>query len=82
MITKTVIEVRLYDILQGSTRLNSYEIYPFSQFERDLGMDSLDFVELIVKVEEEFHLFFSKETVNSINTIDQLLTAVNVELSK
>jgi acyl carrier protein len=38
----------------------------------DLGLDSFDFVELLMGLEEKFHMEFDGEELEGIRTVDQL----------
>lgn len=43
----------------------------------DLGLDSLDTVELIMKIEEEFDIMFDDEETQGINTLSELVALIN-----
>ena len=47
------------------------EVKPESSFEEDLGADSLDVVELVMALEEEFGIDIPDEEANNIKTVQQ-----------
>jgi len=58
---------------------NDVEIYESSTL-NDLGMDSLDVVELIMQIEDEFLIEISDELLDSIVTVDDLVKVVESKL--
>ncbi len=52
------------------------EISPESSFIEDLGADSLDLVELIMSMEDEFGLEISDEDAESIITVQDAVTFI------
>lgn len=44
--------------------------------EDDLGLDSLDFVELIMNIEEEFGIEITDEVAEQVRTVEQAIHAV------
>lgn len=48
-----------------------------SRFVEDLGADSLDMVEMIMDVEEEFGIEIPDEDAESLETVGELVTYVN-----
>jgi len=57
-------------------RLN-IEVLDESKSLKDYGLDSLDMVELILELEDEYKIKFTDDEMTSIQTIGQLLTAIN-----
>nr|WP_041285619.1 acyl carrier protein [Desulfoscipio gibsoniae] len=47
------------------------EIKSETSFMDDLGIESLDFVELMIALEEEFDIVISDEDVEKIRTVDE-----------
>lgn len=45
----------------------------------DLGLDSLDTVELIMKIEDSFNITFEDEETQGINTFEDLVTLINAK---
>lgn len=48
-----------------------------SNFKNDIGMDSLDMVELTVRAENQFNIDIDDEAAIKINTIQDLVSFVN-----
>lgn len=51
-----------------------------AKFVDDLGADELDFVELIMAIEEEFSICVSDEDAEKINTVGDLIAYVKGKL--
>ncbi len=74
----TVFE-RVRDIAADKLSIESEEIKPESSFTNDLNADSLDVVELIMALEEEFSedgkdVEISDEEAEGLNTVNDVLT--------
>ncbi len=52
---------KAYDIISAGLKIDRDKILPQSRFIDDLGADSLDLVELVMALEEEFELSISDE---------------------
>merc|ERR1711861_96229 len=48
------VEERVLSVLSGFEKVESANLTPTSHFKNDLGLDSLDTVEVVMAVEEEF----------------------------
>ncbi len=53
------------------------EIQSDSSFEDDLGADSLDTVELVMALEEEFDLEIADEDAEKISTVNEAVEYIN-----
>ena len=65
---KTV-EQRVIDIIVEQLKVSPEEVTLEASFIEDLGADSLDLVELIMAMEEEFRLEISDEDAEKIQTV-------------
>ncbi|HZD83989.1 MAG TPA: acyl carrier protein [Candidatus Angelobacter sp.] len=74
------IESRVKDIL--AKKLGIDELTLESSLIKDLGIDSLDYIELIMAIEEEFHIKISDEYAESIFRIKDIVFYVNSLLKK
>ena len=63
------VEDRVMNIVVEQLGVNLDEITPESSFVDDLGADSLDTVELVMALEEEFGTEISDEQAEKISTI-------------
>ena len=65
------IDARVRSIIADQLGLTEEEIKPDSKFIEDLGADSLDIVELIMAMEEEFQTEIPDEEAEKITTVQQ-----------
>jgi len=65
------IEKRIKKIIVEKLDIKEENIFNEASFINDLGADSLDTVELIMALEEEFDIEISDEEAEKINTIKQ-----------
>ncbi len=60
---------KIKGILAEQLNIDESEIVPEASFIDDLGADSLDIVELIMSMEEEFGLEIPEDEVESLSTV-------------
>ena len=70
------IEERVKKIVAEQLGVNEYDIASNSSFVEDLGADSLDTVELIMALEEEFETEIPDEEAEKITTVQQAVDYV------
>lgn len=63
------IETRLRKIIVDNLGVDEAEVVPGANFVDDLNADSLDLVELIMSLEEEFGIEISDEEAEKIRTV-------------
>ena len=63
---------RVKSIIVEQLGVNMEEVIPTASFIEDLGADSLDIVELIMALEEEFDLEIPDEDAEKIQTVDDV----------
>jgi len=63
------IEERLRRIISEQLGVDESQVVPSASFEEDLNADSLDLVELIMSLEEEFNIEISEEDAEKIRTV-------------
>lgn len=61
--------------------MNETEVNNESSFVDDLGADSLDTVELVMALEEEFECEIPDEEAEKINTVQQAIDYINSQKS-
>jgi acyl carrier protein len=65
------INERLKKIIVEQLGVDESEVVPTASFVEDLNADSLDLVELIMSLEEEFKLQISDEDAEKITTVQE-----------
>ncbi|HHE31813.1 MAG TPA: acyl carrier protein [Chlorobaculum parvum] len=67
------IKDKVYDIIVSKMGVNKDQVTPESKFADDLGADSLDTVELIMELENEFGVQIPDEDAEKIGTVQQAI---------
>ncbi|HOX22423.1 MAG TPA: acyl carrier protein [Elusimicrobiales bacterium] len=73
---------RLKNIIVEQLGVEPGEVKPEAQFVNDLGADSLDTVELIMALEEEFDMEIPDEQAEKIKTVAEALEYVKAHAKK
>ncbi|KAH0530242.1 hypothetical protein TsFJ059_004892 [Trichoderma semiorbis] len=69
---KEEVEGRIMSLLQGFDKVNdATNIKPTAHFANDLGLDSLDTVEVVMAIEEEFSIEIPDKDADSIHSVDK-----------
>ena len=77
--TKADILAKLSEIIVDRLDVEKEKIVPAASFVEDLGADSLDIVELIMGIEEEFDIEIPDEDAEKLTTVGE---AVNYAAAK
>jgi len=72
---------RVKKLVCEKLRCNESEVVESASFTEDLNADSLDVVELIMSVEEEFGIEVPDEDANSIKTVGDLVNYIKSKSS-
>jgi len=64
---------RVIDIVAEQLGVNKDQIQPETSFVNDLGADSLDTVELVMELEEEFDITIPDDVAEKIQTVGQAI---------
>lgn len=64
---------RLKKIITEVLGVAEDDVKPEATFIEDLGADSLDLIELVIAIEEEFHLEISDDDVENLATVQDAL---------
>lgn len=75
------IEQRIKKIVAEQLGVNEAEVKNESSFVNDLGADSLDTVELVMALEEEFECEIPDEQAEKINTVQEAIDYVTTHAS-
>ncbi|QCI24987.1 acyl carrier protein [Buchnera aphidicola (Rhopalosiphum padi)] len=76
------IEKRIKKIISKILDVKVEKILNNSSFLDDLGADSLDTVELIMALEEEFNIEISDEDAEKLNTVQKSIDYINNQNKK
>lgn len=74
------IEERVKKIVVEQLGVKADEVTPASSFTNDLGADSLDIVELVMALEEEFETEIPDEEAETITTVQAAIDYINANL--
>ena len=75
------VEQRIKKIVAEQLGVNEAEVKNETSFVDDLGADSLDTVELVMALEEEFECEIPDEEAEKINTVQQAIDYINSHTS-
>ncbi len=71
------VEQKMIDIIVDQLSVDKEKVVPGASFVDDLGADSLDLVELIMAMEEEFDVEIPDEEAEKIATVQKAIDYVN-----
>ncbi len=72
----SAIEAKVKSIIADQLGVGEDEIKPESSFIEDLGADSLDIVELVMAMEEEFEVEIPDEEAENIKTVGDAINYI------
>lgn len=75
--TTANIEAKVKSIISEQLGVKEEEIKTNSSFIEDLGADSLDIVELVMQMEEEFEVEIPDEEAENIKTVQDAVNYIN-----
>ena len=67
------IREKVYEIIQSKLSVNAEQITPEASFTEDLGADSLDTVELVMDLEEQFNITIPEEDQEKLRTVQDAI---------
>ncbi|KAF5731571.1 Acyl carrier 1 mitochondrial -like protein [Tripterygium wilfordii] len=67
-ITKEEVIARVLDVVKSFPKVDPSKIAPDAHFQKDLGLDSLDTVEIVMALEEEFKLEIPDKEADKIDS--------------
>ena len=71
------IESRVKKIIADQLNVDEKDVVPDASFIDDLGADSLDTVELVMALEEEFETDIPDEEAEKIKTVQDVINYIN-----
>ncbi|KJA29152.1 hypothetical protein HYPSUDRAFT_32517 [Hypholoma sublateritium FD-334 SS-4] len=72
-LSRETITSRILETLKGYEKVDPAKLTVTSSFEKDLGLDSLDAVEVMMAVEEEFSIEIPDAEADEIHTVEQAI---------
>ncbi|KIO28830.1 hypothetical protein M407DRAFT_242876 [Tulasnella calospora MUT 4182] len=72
-LSKEDVTARILDVLKSFEKVDAAKLTPTSSFAEDLGLDSLDSVEVVMAVEEEFAIEIPDAEADEIKTVQQAI---------
>jgi acyl carrier protein len=76
------IEKRVKEIIVEQLGVNESEVNPEAKFVDDLGADSLDLVELVMALEEEYNVEISDEDAEKILTVGDAIEYIQTHVAQ
>ncbi len=74
------IQEKVYEIIQKKLSVNMEQITPEASFTEDLGADSLDTVELVMDLEEQFNITIPEEDQEKLRTVQDAISYLESHL--
>ena len=71
------VEGRVKEIICEQLGVSAEEVIPTASFIEDLGADSLDLVELVMALEEEYDMEISDEDAEKIRSVQDVLNYID-----
>jgi len=76
------VEDRVIDIVCENLGVNKQQVTRTTSFQDDVGADSLDIVELVMELEEEFDINIPDDQADRIKTVGEAIDFIEREQAK
>ncbi len=76
------IQEKIIDIISSQLSVPKEKVVPQASFTDDLGADSLDLVELVMAMEEEFGMEIADEDAEKLQTVQDTIDYVKKHLNQ
>jgi acyl carrier protein len=73
---KAEIDARVRKVLAEQLAVDEAQVVPDARFAEDLNADSLDLVEAVLALEEEWNIEIPEEEMEGVKTVGQAITLV------
>ena len=71
---------RIRELIADKLGFDTVEVLPETKLIDDLGMDSLDRIDLMVEMEREFDISFTEEEIEIIETVQQCFDLIGTKI--
>jgi acyl carrier protein len=78
----TTVEQRVIEIVCENLGVNKEQVTRSTSFTEDIGADSLDIVELVMELEEEFEITIPDDQAEKIKTVGEAIDYIEKEQAK
>jgi acyl carrier protein len=82
VLTVASVEERVIDIVCENLAVNKEQVNRNTSFQEDMGADSLDIVELVMELEEEFEITIPDDQAEKIKTVGEAIDYIEREQQK
>lgn len=79
---KAEIEEKVRMFLIDDLEIEEDKIFPDSRLKEDMGIDSLDYVDIVAVVLSTFGIRLNLETMKEVKTLSQFIDHLDAELKK
>ena len=79
-LTRDEIQTRAMDVLKLFDKVNPEKVSSESHFVNDLGLDSLDVLEIVMALEDEFGIEISDEEAEKVFTVEDAVELISKAL--
>lgn len=76
------VESRVIDIVCEHLAVNKEQVTRSTSFVEDIGADSLDIVELVMELEEEFDIQIPDDQAEKIKTVGEAVDYIEIKLKE
>jgi len=79
--TRTEIEEKVKTFLIEELEVDEEKIFPEARLKDDIGIDSLDFVDIVVLVEKDFGFKIKQEEMRDVDTYSKFLDYIETKIN-
>lgn len=80
--TKTEIEEKVKEFLVEEFEIDESKLQPNATLKEDLGIDSLDFVDIVIIVNREFGFKIKGEDMKTVKTLSQFYDYIDAHVNQ